>query len=337
MSKNVIDGGGNAPYTKTCLPPHQSGFAMPAGVLYAIVAYSVYSCGDAVIKGFGQSLSIFEIGFFVALFSLIPALFAKPKGERWRESFKLKHPRLVHLRAFSGVTSSVLVTYAFVNIPFAEAYSLVFMMPLFITAMSVLLLKERVDGLRWAMLSLGFLGVMLVVRPGFRELELGHLAALCCAFFGAMTTTILRVVAPAEKRVSLIALPALYVLVVNAALMVPSFVVPTLEQFAMLIVSGALIGLGHILLIAATRNAPASQVAPIQYLQIVWAIGLGAFFFTEYPDWIAYVGIGVVVLSGLANVAFDGARTRIAGRFAEYRARRDTSPTDITEVQGPEI
>ena len=309
---------------------------MPIGVVYAVVAYSVYSCGDALIKGIGQSLSVFEIGFFIALFSLIPALFVKPRSERWRDSFKLKHPLLVHLRSFSGTASSTLVTFAFVTIPFAETYSLVFMMPLFITVMSVLILKERVPLVRWAMLALGFVGVMLVVRPGFRELELGHLAAICCAFFGAATTTILRVVAPLEKRVSLIALPALYLLVVNAVMMIPGFVMPSLAQFAVLAASGALVGLGHILLIAATRNAPASQVAPIQYVQIVWAIGIGAFFFTEYPDWIAYVGIAVVIVSGLVNVLIDGARTRIAGRFAEYRARPGPV-TNITEVQGPEI
>jgi drug/metabolite transporter (DMT)-like permease len=310
---------------------------MPVGVIYAIVAYSVYSCGDAVIKGFGQSLSVFEIGFFIATFSLIPALFVKPKAERWRDCFQLKHPRLVHLRSFTGVASSTLVTYAFVTIPFAETYSLVFMMPLFITIMSVLILKERVDLMRWGMLALGFCGVMLVVRPGFRELELGHLAALCCAFFGATTTTVLRVVAVDEKRVSLIALPALYLVVVNAALMLPDFVLPSLEQFALLAVSGSFIGMGHLLIIAATRHAPASQVAPLQYVQIVWAIGLGAIFYFEYPDLFAYAGLAIVVLSGLVNVFIDGARTRIAGRFAEYRARRPGSPTDITEVQGPEI
>ena len=309
---------------------------MPIGVLYAVVAYSVYSCGDAPIKGFGQTLSVFEIGFFVAVFSLIPAVFVKPRSERWRDSFKLKHPLLVHARSFSGTASSTLVTFAFVTIPFAETYSLVFMMPLFITAMSVLILKERVDFIRWAMLGLGFVGVMLVVQPGFRELELGHLAALCCAFFGAATTTILRNIAPIEKRVSLIALPAIYLIVVNAVLMIPGFVMPTPLQFALLAGSGALVGLGHILLIAATRNAPASQVAPIQYVQIIWAIGLGAFFFAEYPDLLAYIGIGVVILSGVVNVLVDGARTRIAGRFAEYRARPGP-PTNITEVQGPEI
>lgn len=309
---------------------------MQIGVFYAVIAYSIYSCGDAIIKGFGQSLSVFEIGFFIAIFSLIPALFAKPKGERWRHTFQLKHPALVHLRSFSGTASSILVTYAFVTIPFAEAYSLVFLMPFFITVLSVLLLKEKVEVIRWTMLALGFLGVMLVVRPGFRELELGHLAALCCAFFGATTTTVLRIIAPTEKRVSLIALPALYLVVVNAVLMVPEFVMPNLQQFGLLALSGAFIGVGHLLLIGATRNAPASQVAPIQYVQIVWAIGLGAYFFAEHPDLVAYLGMSIVVLSGLINVLVDGARARIAGRFAEYRARPGPK-TNITEVQGPEI
>lgn len=310
---------------------------MPVGVLYAVIAYSVYSCGDAIIKGFGQSLSVFEIGFFIAVCSLIPAAFVKPKGERWRDSFKLKHPRLVHLRSFSGVASSTLVTYAFTTIAFAETYSLVFMMPLFITVMSVLILRERVDAIRWSMLALGFVGVMLVVRPGFRELEPGHLAALGCALFGAISTTVLRVVAPTEKRVSLIALPAIYLIVVNFVLMLPTFVMPTWQQFGLLAASGSLVGMGHILLIAATRNAAASQVAPIQYVQIVWAIGLGAFFFFEYPDLLAYIGLAVVVVSGLVNVLVDGGRARIAGRFAEYRAHRPGPPSNITEVQGPEI
>jgi drug/metabolite transporter (DMT)-like permease len=310
---------------------------MPLGVIYAIVAYSVYSCGDAIIKGFGQDLSVFEIGFFVAVFGLIPAAFAKPRGERWRDSFQLGNPLLVHLRSFTGVTSAMLVTVSFTTIPFAETYSLVFLMPLFITVMSVLILRERVDAIRWAMLALGFLGVMLVVRPGFRALEFGHLTALLCAVFGASTTTILRVIAPTEKRVSLIALPALYIIVINAVLMAPGFVMPTPLQFGLLAASGSMVGMGHILLIAATRNAPASQVAPIQYVQIVWAIGLGAFFYYEYPDLIAYIGLAVVVLSGLVNVFIDGARARIAGRFAEYRARRPGSPTNISEVQGPEI
>ncbi|GLQ57361.1 DMT family transporter [Devosia nitrariae] len=310
---------------------------MPIGIFFALAAYSIYSCGDAVIKSFGSSLSVFEIGFFIGAFSLLPALFAKPKGERWREAFRLRHPFLVHLRSFSGVASAMLVTYAFVTIAFAETYSLVFLMPVFITLFSVILLKERVGVTRWLLLLVGFAGVLLVVRPGFRELGLGHLAAVLCPVFGAITTTVLRVIAGKEKRVTLILLPAIYVLVVNAILMIPAFVVPTLGQFLLLAVSGSFIGMGHILLIAATRNAPASQVAPVQYVQIVWAIGIGAAFFSEVPDVLAFLGLTLVVVSGLVNIFLDGARARIASRFAEYRARKGSTNPPVSEVRGPQV
>ena len=75
----------------------------------------------------------------------------------------------------------------------------------------------------------------------------------------------------------------------------------------------------------------------MQYVQIVWAIALGALFYNEYPDALAYIGMAVVVASGLVNVFLDGARIRIAGRVAQYRARREGSPTNISELQGPEV
>ena len=73
---------------------------MPLGVIFALIAYAVYSTSDAFIKGIGSSVGIFEIGFFTYLFSLIPALFVKPQGERWREIFSMRHPWLVNIRAF---------------------------------------------------------------------------------------------------------------------------------------------------------------------------------------------------------------------------------------------
>lgn len=310
---------------------------MPIGIVYALVAYSIYSCGDALVKGFGNSLSVFEIGFFVALFSLLPALFSKPAPERWRDTFVMRRPLLVHLRAFCGAAAAVLVTYAVVTIPFAETYALIFLSPVFITLLAMLWLKEGVSARRWLLLLIGFVGVMVVVRPGFRELQFGHLAAILCAFFAAAVTTILRQIANDEQRVTLIGVPALYVLVINAMLMVPTFTGPDLRQFGLLALSGSLIGVGHILLILATRNAAASQVAPIQYIQIVWAIALGMVFFGEIPDGFAYLGIALVVGSGLVNIMLDGPRARLAGRFAQYRARRNTKNPPVAEMQDPRL
>lgn len=288
---------------------------MPSGVIFSVFAYALYSFADAVIKGFGSSLSIFEIAFFTTLFSLLPAIFAKPKGEHWRSFWRMKHPWLVQLRALTGVLGNLSVIFAFTRIPLAEVYSLAFLAPVFIVILSVLVLKETVRGPRWLFLAASFLGVLLVVRPGFRELQLGHLLAIGAALFGSVTTLVLRSVAAEEKRVSLIGVASAYILVVNGILMIPGFEMPTPGEFGLLIVIGGMGGTGHILFIAATRRAEASQVAPAQYSQIIWAILLGAVFYQEYPDTIAYLGLAVVIVAGVLNVLYGHTRIRVISRF----------------------
>lgn len=289
---------------------------MPLGVIFSLVAYGIYSCGDAIIKSFSGTMSVFEIGFFSACFSVIPAMLTKPKGEHWRQMHKMTHPWLLQLRALCGLGASLLVMYGFTTIPFAEVYSLAFLTPVFVGALSVLLLRESISWQRWLFLLLSFAGVLLVVRPGFRELHPGHFAALGCACFGAMNTIIYRRIAGVEKRVSLVGVVAGYAIIANGLLMIPSFVMPTPAQLGLLALIGLAGGTGHLFFIAATRSAPASQVAPGQYSQILWAIGLGALFYHEYPDAIALVGLVVVVGAGILNVVSDQVRAKIFQRLA---------------------
>lgn len=288
---------------------------MPSGVIFALFSYALYSFCDAIIKGFGTSLSVFEIAFFTTLFSLLPAIFTKPRGEHWRSFWRMQHPWLVQLRALTGVLGNLSIIYAFTHIPLAEVYSLAFLAPVFIVILSVLILKETVRGPRWVFLAASFIGVLLVVRPGFRELELGHLLAICAALFGSITTLVLRSVANEEKRVTLIGVASAYILLVNGILMIPGFQMPTPEEFGLLIVIGGMGGTGHILFIAATRRAEASQIAPGQYSQILWAIILGAVFYQEYPDAIGYIGLAVVGTAGVLNVLYGHARIRVISRF----------------------
>jgi drug/metabolite transporter (DMT)-like permease len=292
---------------------------MPLGVLFSLIAYGIYSCGDAIIKSFSGHLSVFEIGFFTALASVIPAMLAKPAGEHWRHTWKMHHPWLLQLRALSGVCGTMLVIYAFTNIPLAEVYSLAFLTPVFVVILSVLVLKENVSWQRWLFLMTSFLGVLLVVRPGFRELHLGHFAAIGCAMFGSINTTVYRSIASKEKRVSLVGVTATYAIIVNGFLMLPHFTMPNIYQFGMLASIGLCGGTGHLFFIAATRSAPASQVAPAQYSQIIWAIGLGALFYKEFPDHIAIIGLVVVVLAGIMNVISDEMRGKLFRRLALLR------------------
>lgn len=291
---------------------------MPSGVAFSLAAYLLYSCCDAIIKGFGSALSVFEIAFWTALFSFIPVIFTKPRGEHWHLLWQMRHPWLVNLRGLTGLVGNLCIIYAFVTIPLAEAYSIAFLAPIFVALLSTWLLKEDFTWQRWLFLAASFCGVLLVVKPGFRELQEGHFTAIAAALLGAVTTTVLRKVAPVEKRVSLIGIPLGYIVAVNGVLMIPHFSLPSGQELGFLLAIGLLGGTGNILFIAATRRAPASMIAPSQYSQILWAIIFGALLFNEFPDPVAYLGLVVVVAGGIMNVLSDETRIRIFSRLSVF-------------------
>jgi len=307
------------------------------GVAVALVAYAVYSMSDALVKGVGQTLGPFEIGFAIALFSLLPGLLGKPKGERWRDTFRLTNPWHVHAIALLRTASNVLAVYAFISVPLADAYCIIFLMPVFIAILSVVVLREQVPLSRWVLVLVSFVGVLLVVRPGFRELQLGHLAALGFAIAAAAALVITRMVATEERRMSLFALPLLYTAAFNGVvLLVGGFAMPDAMTLLVLVACGLTGGGGYLLQVVALSMAPASRVAPIQYSQILWALLFGMLFFSEVPDGIALAGMGIVVAAGLANVVIDGRRARVAGRFGEFRGDKPTDRPTGDAGPGPD-
>ena len=301
---------------------------MPIGVLYAFLAYGLYSCCDAIIKGLGSGLTVYEIAFFTTLFSLGPALLTTPKGESWLSFWKVNNAKLVHLRCVSGLIGNACIIYAFTTIQLQDAYAIAFLSPIFIVIISVTMLGETAGLQRWFFLALSFCGTLLVVQPGFRELELGHLLAIVAAVCGATTTAILRRVSRTEKRVSLIGLASIYILVANGVMMaIDGFNGLTLEQLGWLLTIGVLGGSANVIFIAATRSAPASHFAPLQYTQIGWAVLFGVLFFKEFPNPVAIGGLAVVALAGVLNV-FAG-ETRIFSRLSPSGA----GPAFIKESQ----
>lgn len=278
---------------------HAAPATMLRGILLGFLAYALFACGDAAIKALSGRLPVFEIGFFAAFFASFAVPFVRPPHERWRDLFRMNRPRLVLLRAASGTTAGILGVIAFTTLPLAEAYALIFMAPLFVTLLSVLFLRERIGWRRTLAVIAGFAGILLVVRPGFRELLPGHLAAAGIALCAATTTIVLRALGPTEKRITLMGTTMLVALAVNGTLMLFDFRAPTAGDLGWLALAGLLAGIAHILFMAATRAAPANRVAPTQYTQMVWAVALGALFFGEFPDLLALAGIALVGASGL--------------------------------------
>ena len=282
---------------------------MKSGIILALAGYAIYAWGDGIIKGLGGHLSIFEIGFFNILFASIFLFFLKPEGEQWYGFWRMRRPWAVHARAISGAVGGVLGVYAFTTIPLAEVYALIFLAPLFVTLLSIVILKEKVGPWRWAAVVAGFAGIVLVVRPGFRALELGHLAALLVAFLAAATIILMRSLA-GEKQTTMLGVLVCYGLVFNglAAAATSSFVLPELKLLGMLAAAGVCTACGHRLQLLATRRSPANQIAPTHYSQIIWAVVIGAAFFYEYPDWISLIGLAVVAGSGLLTLVREQVR-----------------------------
>ena len=291
------------------------------GIALGFLAYFLFSLSDANVKALGGHLPVFEIGFFSTIFAALVLLFLRPREERWRDVLRIHRPGLVALRGLMGGTAGILGVYAFTTLPFAEAYALIFLSPSIATILSILILNEQVGWRRWLAVGLGFAGVMAIVRPGFETLELGHLAAFAVSFCAAGTVIILRTLGQSERRVSLLAAVIVTSLVMNGVLMLKGFAWPALADLPHLAIAGVFAGVAQLCLILATRSAPANQVAPAQYSQMVWALIIGAIFFTEFPDLPAIVGICLIAASGLFTFLREETKGRWWSRIILQRDR----------------
>lgn len=299
---------------------------MQTGILLAFLAYLAYSCSDAAGKLLGAHLPTFEIGFFLSLIAFVPALLSKRPEDTWRAILRPRRPWLVLARMTTGTIGGICAIYAFTHLPMAEAYALIFLLPVFVAVLSSIVLREVVGLGRWLTLIGGLVGVLLVVRPGFNALTLGHLAALACAFSGACSAILLRQLGPTEKRLTLIGGVLLAAVVVNGVLMVPTFVAPSVDLWPVLLFGGLCAGIGNIAMVMAARLAPASSIAPSQYSQIVWAAVLGALFFGEFPDPIA--------VGGMALVGFCGVMTLGGGGTRPVPVRAEPSVAPLPQLRG---
>ncbi len=195
------------------------------------------------------------------------------------------------------------------------------------------MLKEKVSVTRWLLLGASFVGVLIVVRPGFRELHWGHAAIVLSAICGAVTTSVLRRIGAEETRASLIGIASLYILVANGIMMLVTGDMREIswQAWVGLLTIGGLGGTANLMFIAATRRSPASAVAPIQYSQIVWAILFGAVFYKEFPAAVTYGGLALIVVAGIFNVLErPDTRIRFFSRLVAGRRRPIDDPRKST-------
>lgn len=280
------------------------------GVLLGFMAFAAYALSDAFVKSLRGSLPAYEAVFFGAALGLLALPFIKARGDRWREVLVAQRRGLYLVRAAAGAVGSVAAVVAFTALPMAEAFALIFLLPIFVTILSVLVLKEHVGWRRWSAVVAGFIGVLVVLRPGFRVLGVGHLAAIICGLAGAISMIALRLAGPHEKRLTLYSAGMVGSMLFTGMLMLSRFRWPDMHEWLLLLGYGLLAALAAVLLMLATQKAPANHVAPTQYSQMLWAVLLGYVLFHDELDWPMAVGIAIILGAGMFTFVREEKVTR---------------------------
>ena len=268
------------------------------GALFGLVAFAIFATHDVVIKYLGATYTPFQIIFFTTLMSF-PLTTMFLMRDETQANLRPAHPWWTAFRTGCTVVAMSSAFFAFAVLPLAQTYAILFATPLIITLIAIPILGEPVGWRRLVAVTVGMAGVVVVLRPGTAPLELGHLAALACAVFSAIAAVIIRKIGKDERTVVLLLYPLLANFLLMALLMPKTYQpMPLLDLGAAALISilGFAAGL---FLIAAYKNAEAAMVAPMQYSQIIWAVGYGFVFFDESVDWITVLGATIIIGSGL--------------------------------------
>ncbi|WP_349597208.1 EamA family transporter [Azospirillum argentinense] len=281
---------------------------MMKGILFAFLAFAFFAWGDALVKAIGHGLDPFEVTFFAYILPLLLSPVFMTRGDRIGDLLRWNRPWLMAVRLVFVAASTPLSVMSFRSLPFAEAFAMIFLMPSLVTLLAIVVLKEPVRWRRRLAIGAAFIGVLIVARPGFRELLPGHFAALGCAFSSAVVVITGRMIGHSEKRFTLIGTVFLSTAVASGLLMIPGFEWPTREQWILTVGFATTTFAAQALFTLAAAFAPADRVGAAQYSQILWALAIGAIFFDEWPDLLSLVGIVIVVGSGLFIFAREHAR-----------------------------
>ncbi|MTH76569.1 DMT family transporter [Paracoccus aestuariivivens] len=293
------------------------------GALLALLSMGIYSTHDVIIKLLGEGYPALQILFFSALFSFPPIAILLLRDPT-HGTLRPRSPFWVGLRSLCIINSGICGFYAFSVLPLAQVYSILFASPLFITMLSVPVLGERVGPQRWIAVAIGLLGVLVVLRPGYVDLGMGHMAALLAACSSAMAAVSIRRLGRSERTVILILWPIIgnFILTgMSLGLAYRPMAGGDLALTALIAVLGLIAGF---LLIQAYQAGEAANVAPMQYSQMLWAITYGWLFFDEHPDSMTLLGASLIIGSGLFILMRERAGPSLMRPVTEARLRSET-------------
>lgn len=269
----------------------------PRGIVLMGLAMVFFGAADTIAKFFTahypilQVVGIRQMGLITGV--MLYALIAQ------NVSLKSDQMGLQIFRGLSATGSACLFVLGINFIPLADATSIAFIAPLVVTVLGFFILREPVGFRRWAAVVIGFMGTLIIIRPGFQTFEFGHLFIVAAASLFAGRQIISRYLSTSDNTMTTVA----YTAITSAGILlaVQPFVwqpIQSWEHMALFAIYAILAGTGEFLVIKALEIAHAVVVAPMQYTILIWVTLYGVVFFGIFPDIFTFLGAGVIMASG---------------------------------------
>jgi drug/metabolite transporter (DMT)-like permease len=268
------------------------------GIALTCGAVATFACLDTTAKYLGRHIDVMQVVWARYTFALLLALIVSNPLSR-PGLLRTARPALQIVRATILLGSTMLNFFALKYLRLDQLLAIMFSTPFVVAALSGPVLGEWVGPRRWAAIGAGFIGVLVVTRPGFGIVHPAAILAVLSTltYAGYFLTT--RVLSRSDSSETTL----FYSNFVGAVLMLPVvpffWTSPAPWEFGLMVLAGALASFGHYMLIAAHRRAPASLLSSFIYSQLVWVIALGYAVFGDVPDAYTLGGAAIVIASGL--------------------------------------
>lgn len=271
--------------------------AIGAGLV--LIYTALISSADAITKLIAGGYNAPQL-FCLSGLIVVGLCLTTDRHPAFRRGFRTNFPRAMMVRSGATVVAAVSFFYAFRYLPFAEVFLFIGLMPIVAGLMSGLILDEHVRPVAWGALVAGFVGVMCLFPAGFSSVSQGHVFALSAAIFGTLSMIMARYIGRNESNaLAQVLYPNLAIFVVMAVALPFVWKPMPLTDVGWVFVYAVLLFGARWLLVVALRLLAAYAVTPLMNLQFVWMVVLGAVFFGEFPAQGTYLGVGIVISTGL--------------------------------------
>ncbi len=293
------------------------------GIAYMLASLVLWVCMNAFIKQAAETIPTMQILLFrnaVAIPTLLPFMIAAGGVS----ILATRRPGWHLLRSAIGVTGMTCLIGGLGALPLSEAVTITYAAPLFVTALSVPLLGEIVGVRRWSAVAIGFVGVLVMMRPG-GDVNIGAVVLLFGTLCFAFLVIITRHISKTEHSVAIVFYFSLAATAVGAAAMPWFWVTPQGTEWLVLVVIGVLGGVTQILLAMAIKEAPVSVTMPLNYLALVITAGLDIAIWGVWPTVTTVAGASLIVATGLF-IVYRETDPRTRARLRVWLTRRSEAP-----------